>query len=444
MYSNHAILRYLFLERRPVCPTERNRAVASSARRDEGIWSLQMTEEQRSDAPQIRGFATEGKLVGALAAVLAAGTVLLACSGSSGNGAATPIPPPEGEDVTDALIVPPGFRVEVFSDSVPNARAMVLGERGTLFVGTRDDGRVFAVVDADQDGRADEVHTIAENLAMPAGVDMREGSLYVSAIDRVLRYDDIENRLGNPPEAVLVSDAFPDEQAHGWKFIRFGPDGWLYVPVGAPCNVCDPDDERFSTIMRMRPDGSDLEIFAHGVRNTVGFDWHPETRELWFTDNGRDSLGDDVPPDELNHAPQPGMHFGFPFCHGGTIADPEFGDQRPCSEFVPPVQNLGPHVAALGMRFYTGSTFPARYRGAIFIAEHGSWDRSTPIGYRVTMVTLDSDGKATSYEPFVHGWLDADSGTAWGRPADVLVHPDGSLLISDDRAGRIYRVIYEG
>jgi glucose/arabinose dehydrogenase len=368
-----------------------------------------------------------------LAAALAAGAVL-ACSSA----------PESDAPSVEGLTLPAGFRIEVFTGSVPNARAMVLGDRGTLFVGTRDDGRVFAVVDANQDGRADEVHTIAENLNMPAGVDLREGNLYVSAVDRVLRYDDIENRLDAPPGPVVVNDTFPDEEAHGWKFIRFGPDGWLYVPVGAPCNVCDPDDERFSTIMRMRPDGSDLEIYAHGVRNTVGFDWHPGTRELWFTDNGRDSLGDDIPPDELNHAPQPGLHFGFPYCHGGTIPDPEFGDQRSCSEFVQPVQNLGPHVAALGMRFYTGSMFPERYRGAIFIAEHGSWDRSTPIGYRVTMVTLDSDGAATSYEPFVHGWLDADSGSAWGRPADVLVHPDGSLLISDDRAGRIYRVVYEG
>jgi glucose/arabinose dehydrogenase len=378
--------------------------------------------------------------------LLAMGAALIACSGSSSNGtgAANPTPPPDSENLADSLTAPPGFRVEVFSTDVPNARAMVLSEQGTLFVGTRDDGRVFAVVDRDRDGRADQVHTIDDNLHMPAGVDLRDGDLYVSAVDRILRYDDIESRLEDPPEPVVVSEAFPDEEAHGWKFIRFGPDGQLYVPIGVPCNVCNPEDQRFGTIMRMNPDGSDLEIFARGIRNTVGFDWHPGTGELWFTDNGRDEMGDDIPPDELNRAPRQGLHFGFPFCHAGTIPDPQFGHLRSCSEFVPPVQKLGPHVAALGMRFYTGSQFPERYRGAIFIAEHGSWNRATPIGYRVTMVTVDAEGNATSYEPFIHGWLDNDSGTAWGRPADVLVHPDGGLLISDDRAGWIYRVVYEG
>jgi len=213
--------------------------------------------------------------------------------------------------------------------------------------------------------------------------------------------------------------------------------------VGAPCNICLRTDRPYANIMRLRPDGSGLEVFAEGVRNTVGFDWHPVTRELWFTDNGRDYLGDDQPPDELNHAPRKGLHFGYPFCHGENIADPEYGKQRACSEFTPPVQELGPHVASLGMRFYTGQAFPERYRGAIFIAEHGSWNRSKPIGYRVTVVRLDASGRPLSYEPFVSGWLQPD-GEAWGRPVDVLVHPDGSLLISDDRAGWIYRVTYEG
>nr|WP_199351128.1 sorbosone dehydrogenase family protein [Haliangium ochraceum] len=339
------------------------------------------------------------------------------------------------------LRVPKGFRVEVFSKEVPNARGMALGPEGTLFVGSRQAGKVYAVVDEDGDGRGDRVHTIAEGLQMPVGLDVRDGALYVSATDRVLRFDGIETKLDSPPTPAVVSEAFPDDTHHGWKFIRFGPDGWLYVPVGAPCNMCLEEDERYASIMRMKPDGSALEVYAHGVRNTVGFDWHPESGAMYFTDNGRDMLGDDLPPDELNRASEKGQHFGYPFCHAGTIADPEFGEQRPCREFVPPVQKLGPHVAALGMRFYTGTQFPAEYRGAIFLAEHGSWNRSEPIGYRVSVVKLDGEGNATSYEPFVEGWL--REGEAWGRPVDVLVMPDGALLISDDRAGWIYRVSYE-
>ncbi len=238
-----------------------------------------------------------------------------------------------------------------------------------------------------------------------------------------------------------MSDAFPGEASHGWKFIAFGPDGKLYVPVGAPCNACDPGDERFAALHRMNPDGTELEIYARGIRNTVGFDWHPETGELWFTDNGRDWLGDDAPPDELNRAPEAGMHFGFPYCHGTGIPDPEFGAGRSCAEFTPPEQELGPHVAALGMRFYDGGQFPEEYANRIFIAEHGSWNRLEPIGYRVTMVTLEN-GTPVSYEPFAEGWLQGRN--AWGRPVDLEVAGDGSLLVSDDRANAVYRITYTG
>jgi glucose/arabinose dehydrogenase len=277
---------------------------------------------------------------------------------------------------------------------------------------------------------------------MPNGVAFRDGALYVAEVNRVLRYDNIEANLRRAPEPVVVNDEFPQDEHHGWKFIRFGPDGQLYVPVGAPCNVCDSEDERYAALLRMQPDGTGLEVFAHGIRNTVGFDWHPETNELWFTDNGRDMLGDDVPPDELNHAPEPALHFGFPFCHGGDISDPEFGQSRSCDEFTPPAQKLGPHVAALGMRFYTGTMFPEEYRNQIFIAEHGSWNRSEPIGYRVSLVRLDEDYHVTSYEVFAEGWLQED-GKFWGRPVDVLVMPDGSLLVSDDDSGAIYRITYQ-
>ena len=286
------------------------------------------------------------------------------------------------------------------------------------------------------------IHVIASGLAEPAGVAFRDGALYVSAIDRILRFDAIEERLANPPKPSIVTDRLPSDRHHGRKFIAFGPDGKLYVNIGAPCNVCEPDPARYANISRMNPDGSMFEVFARGERNSVGFAWDPRTRELWFTVNGRDLLGDDSPPDTLNHAPKPGLDFGFPYCHAGSIADPEFGRKHACSEFTPPAQKLGPHVAALGMRFYTGSAFPLRFRDGIFIAEHGSWNRSRKIGYRVTFVTLDERRQATGYEVFAEGWLSGEQ--AWGRPADVLVAPDGSLLVSDDLAGAIYRIRYRG
>jgi len=333
--------------------------------------------------------------------------------------------------------LPPGFEISVFVDDVPNARAMSLGERGTLFVGTRGEGKVYAV--RIRDNKAVETLTIASRLDMPVGVVYHKGALYVSDVSRILRFDNIEAQLSPPPRPIIVTDRFPTDTSHGWKFISFGPDGLLYVPVGAPCNICKPDPDRYANIMRLKADGSGLEVYARGVRNTVGFDWHPETKELWFTDNGADWLGDDLPNDELNHAPRPGMDFGYPYCHQGDTPDPEFGEQRKCAEFTPPVVKLGPHVAALGMRFYTGNMFPAEYRNNIFIAEHGSWNRSNKLGYRVARVVV-SGGKAVKHEIFAEGWLQDES--AWGRPVDVLVMPDGALLVSDDRAGVIYRISY--
>jgi len=337
----------------------------------------------------------------------------------------------------EKIKLPSGFSISVYATGVRNAREMALGSNGTLFVGSVNAGNVYAIVDRDKDYRADEVIKIAGGLNMPSGVAFRNGSLYVAEISRVTRYDNIESQLKNPPKPVAVNDKFPHEQHHGWKFIAFGPDGMLYVPVGAPCNVCRPD-ERHGVIDRMNADGSGLEVFAMGIRNSVGFDWHPTTKELWFTDNGRDNMGDNIPPDELNNAPKKGMNFGFPDCHAGTIPDPEFG-KEPCSKFTPPAMTLTPHGAAIGMRFYTGSMFPAEYRNQIFIAEHGSWNRSTPIGYRVMVARLDGN-KVVKYEPFAEGWLQGSR--AWGRPADVLVMPDGSLLVADDQADTIYRITY--
>lgn len=336
----------------------------------------------------------------------------------------------------DRIKLPPGFRIEVFADGLPNARSMAWGAKGTLFVGTRSDGRVYAL---NHDGRkATRVFTIASGLNMPNGVAFHDGALYVAEVGRILRFDNIESRLDNPPAAVLVTDRFPREGHHGWKFIRIGPDGWLYVPVGAPCNTCEPD-ERHGLIARIRLDGSGYEVVARGVRNSVGFDWHPDSKELWFTDNGRDALGDELPSDELNHAPAVGMHFGFPYCHQGDLPDPEYGAKRACREFAPPVAKLGPHVAALGMRFYNGSQFPSEYRNNIFIAEHGSWDRSKKIGYRIKRVVL-SGGQLPRQEVFAEGWLQGENVS--GRPADIETMPDGSLLVSDDYAGAIYRISY--
>jgi glucose/arabinose dehydrogenase len=351
------------------------------------------------------------------------------------------MPSPSAAAVGLPIKLPPGFEISVFASNIPNARSMTLSPDGTVFVGSRTAGNLYALVDHDQDFSADEGFILGRGMNMPNGVAFRDGALYVAEVNRVLRYDNIEANLSNPPEPVVVNDSFPGERHHGWKFIRFGPDGLLYVPVGAPCNVCEPPGDMFNSIMRMQPDGSALEVFSRGVRNSVGFDWHPESAELWFTDNGRDQMGDDLPPDELNHAPEAGLHFGFPYCHGGTVADPEFGENRACEEFTPPAMPLGPHVAALGMRFYTGDMFPEEYHDQIFIAEHGSWNRSTPIGYRLMLVRIE-DNQAVNYEVFAEGWL--QGGEAWGRPVDLLVMPDGSLLVSDDTANTIYRITYRG
>lgn len=335
----------------------------------------------------------------------------------------------------DDIILPPGFSIEVYSDDVPNARSMALGDAGTVFVATKSQGKVFALVP--QDSGSPKVIEIAKDLRTPNGVAFHDGSLFVAEISRIVRYDDIENRLDRIPDPVVVIDTLPDESHHGWRYIAFGPDGKLYISIGAPCNICNR--EGFANISRMNADGTELEVFAQGIRNSVGFTWHSQTGDLWFTDNGRDMLGDDSPPDELNRAARSGMHFGYPYCHGGDVKDPEFGDERDCAEFTAPAQKLGPHVAALGLKFYTGDMFPEEYRGRIFIAEHGSWNRSQKSGYRVSMVKIEN-GKPLGVEPFAYGWLQDNQVS--GRPVDILIMGDGSMLISDDKESRIYRISY--
>lgn len=357
-----------------------------------------------------------------------------------------PIMPDRNVDpaqVTAAITLPPGFEITVFSNQVPGARSMVWTPNGTLFVGTRNAGIVYALRDDDRNFMADGVLVIARNLNSPNGVAFHDGSLYVAEINRVLRYDNIEASLTNPPQPVVVNAGFPTDQHHGWKFIRIGPDEKLYVPVGSPCNACETVDPRYGTIMRMNLDGTEVEIVAQGIRNTVGFDWDPVTEELWFTDNARDDLGDNVPLDELNHITEPGQHFGYPYCHGNNAPDRDFGLKRDCTKnTVAPAIELGPHVAPLGMRFYAGEQFPEEYHNQIFIAEHGSASRSVPAGYRVMLVRLDEAGAAIAYEPFAEGWLQPNG--VLGRPVDVEILPDGSMLVSDDFAGVIYRIAYVG
>ena len=334
----------------------------------------------------------------------------------------------------DDIQLPPGFTIEEYAD-VPKARSLALGDRGTLFVSNRKGRSVYAVVE-NSDGSTRTIE-ILDGMSTPNGIAFRDGDLYVAEIDRVIRYANIEDNLENVPDGEVLDIDLPSDRHHGWRYIGFGPDDKLYISIGAPCNVCD--EFGYAQIIRMNPDGTGRETFASGVRNSVGFTWHPETGELWFTDNGRDMLGDDLPACELNHAPRQGLHFGFPYCHAGDLPDPKFGDGKDCSNYTPPARKLGPHVAPLGVKFYTGDQFPPEYRNQVFIAEHGSWNRSKKIGYRISLVRLEGN-KAISYEPFAHGWLQGQQVS--GRPVDLMVLEDGSMLVSDDFAGKIYRIRY--
>jgi glucose/arabinose dehydrogenase len=337
---------------------------------------------------------------------------------------------------TAQLKLPQGFRVETYIHGVPDARSLRLGDKGTVFVSTRDRDKVYAVV---TQGAKREAKVIASGLDRPNGLAFKDGTLYIAEGTKISKLDKIEDHLDSPPKPVVIYSDFPDHRSHGWKFLTIGPDNKLYVTVGAPCNICEPPAGN-AQIRRLNTDGSGAEPYALGVRNTIGFDFHPVSKELYFTDNGRDWLSDDLPNDELNRVTKMGQHFGFPYCHQGDVLDNELGSGRNCNEFVPPVAKLGPHAAALGMRFYTGTMFPQKYRGGIFIARHGSWNRSEKIGADVIYVTLNRDGSVRSFEPFLTGFLKDNA--YLGRPVDLQVMKDGSLLVSDDYAGAIYRISY--
>jgi glucose/arabinose dehydrogenase len=341
------------------------------------------------------------------------------------------------EITLDKIKLPPGFSIELWAQGLPNARSITIGAKGTVFVGTRLRDSVYAVVEVD--GKR-QVKTMLKGLNRPNGVAFHNGALYVAELSRILRYDNIEDNLDNPPKPVIVFDALPKDEMHGWKYLTVGPDGALYFNIGAPCNSCVPLDTH-AQIVRVDPASGVLETVAKGVRNSVGMAFHPVSRELWFTHHGRDWLGEDLPNDTLHRVTRKGVHFGYPYCHQGDTLDSELGKGRSCSEFAPPALKLGAHIAPMGMRFYNGKMFPADYRNRIILATHGSWNKTSKTGFNLMQVTLDATGKPTKYEPFAEGW--ADSNSYWGRPVDVQVMPDGALLVSDDVAGALYRISYK-
>ncbi len=363
-------------------------------------------------------------------------------SGAMANSTLAPLAPKltatQATDVPlDKIKLPAGFKAEVWAAAVPGSRAIAQGDGGKYYVGTRPLGRVYEITD---NGRERTSRVVIDKLDQPT-VAYKDGSLYVMAVDKVLRFDGIDKNPNVAPVDLTANFNLPPEKHHNWKYIAFGPDGKLYVPFGAPCNICEPPSEEYAQIRRYNPDGSGMEVLARGVRNTVGFDWHPVTKELWFTNHGRDWLGDDSPNDTLNRL-KVGGHYGFPYCHQGNLPDPDIKKAQACSGIEQPVALMGPHAAAMGAKFYTGNMFPAEYRNALFVARKGSWNRNTKIGYDVVVVRSDADGKNAKVEPFMTGFMNPADQSFWGRPAYLHQMADGSLLVADEQMGVIYRVSY--
>jgi len=345
------------------------------------------------------------------------------------------------EDIPlNRLKLPEGFKVEIWATGMPGARAMAQGDKGKIYIGTRAIGRVYEVTDS---GGKRSSRVVVDKLTQPAGVAFANGSLYVIAINKALRFDGIEDKPDVQPVDMTDKLRLPPEQHHNWKYIAFGPDGKLYVPFGAPCNICEPPQE-YAQLRRYNADGSGMEVIARGIRNTQGFDWDPKTGDLWFTDHGRDWMGDDVPQDELNHMTKAGLNFGYPYCHANGVPDQDLKKPDACKDVTLPAALMGPHAAAMGIRFYTGDMFPAEYRNTMFIARKGSWNRSKKFGYDVVNVRPSADGKSATVSPFMTGFLDPNTEQFWGRPVFMLQMKDGSLLLTDEQMGAIYRISYSG
>ena len=337
------------------------------------------------------------------------------------------------------LKLPPGFKIEVWATGMPGARAMALGDNGKVYIGTRAIGRVYEVTD---NGKERTSRVVVDKLVQPAGVAFNNGSLYVMAIDKVLRFDGIDKNASVTPVDLTAKFNLPPNQHHNWKYIAFGPDGKLYVPFGAPCNICEPPTAEYAQIRRYNPDGSGMEVLATGVRNTVGFDWHPTTKQLWFTNHGRDWMGDNTPNDTLNLMSKTGLNFGFPYCHQGNLPDNLITKANACQGVEQPVALMGPHVATMGIKFYTGNMFPPEYKNAALIARKGSWNRNQKVGFDVVMVKAGNDGKNPKITPFITGFMNPADQSFWGRPAYLMQMSDGSMLVSDEQLGAIYRVTY--
>jgi len=346
--------------------------------------------------------------------------------------------PAMAKDILDKLTVAPGFEVSLFADDVENARQIAVSKKGIVYAGSRKAGNVYALIDHNSDGVADKKMVIAEGLNMPSGLAIKDGDLYVGEVHRIIRFKNVDTQLKDPKFDV-VYNALPSDRHHGWKFLRFAPTGELIIPVGVPCNIC-AEDERYGRIFALDVETKQIKTIAQGVRNSVGFDFHPSTQALWFSDNGRDMMGDYIPPDEINRVSKENEHFGFPYVHAGAIVDPEFGKGKNISDYSPPALALGAHVAPLGIHFYTGKQFPGSYKEQLFVAEHGSWNRTKKSGYKVAVANVEQ-GRITKYTPFITGFMHNE--TTFGRPVAFAQLNDGSLLISDDYANVIYRVSYK-
>lgn len=337
----------------------------------------------------------------------------------------------------DKIKLPPGFSIQIWT-TVPDAKSLAIGKQGTVFVTSKATGSIYAISQSDSNEK--QTRIIANGLKSPSGIAYYDGALYVIALNRISRFDQIENNLDRINEPIIIYENLPKESFHSTRYMAVGPDNLLYVTVGAPCDACEADSMQYALIARLNPNGSNFEVYAQGVRNSLGLDWHPKTNTLWFSDIGRDWMGEDIPPDELNHAAAQGLHFGFPYCHASDILDPKFGAKRGCNKSQSPITELEPHVSPHGIKFYSGRMFPPKYHDQLIIAEHGSWNRRSPVGFRLQHFQMENN-QIVSKEIFAEGWFNDQK--AWGRPTDLLVMPDGSLLVSDDLAGVIYQISYQ-